>query len=113
MEEEGDDGGVEVGTAKAEWENSRRSAYTGKILYLLKVMGVLKFPVSSLDHLSYFARNTVLQEGSLLLCHESVCASCEQELLVTEEKDVFAVTQVSPADWRFALEWACTLSNTV
>lgn len=93
--EQGDVAGVEVGTAKAEWENSRRSAYTGKILYLLKVMGVLKFPVSPEDHLSEFARNTMLQKDNLILCHESVCSSCEQELLVTEEKHVLAVTQVS------------------
>ena len=58
-EEQGDFAGVEVETARAEWENGRRSACTGKVLYLLKVMGVLKFPVSPADHLSRFARNIV------------------------------------------------------
>lgn len=87
--------GKEAGTARAEWAGPTRSAFTSKMLHLLKVMGVLKFPIEPEAHLSDHALNTVLVGDSLITCHESVCSVCEKAMSVTENKPGIAVTQVS------------------
>lgn len=90
------DGGGDSGDGGSDGDGDGRTTFTGKILHLLKVTGVLKFPVNPVSHLSDAASKTVLGEGSLIPCHESVCSVCGEELLVTEHKDGVAVTQVSP-----------------
>lgn len=99
--------GKDTRSAKAEWkdgdkgkgegegeEGDGRAAFTGKVLHLLKVMGVVKFPINPYPHLSKDARSWVLERGTLLSCHESVCSACGEDLLVTEHKDAVAVPQV-------------------
>lgn len=44
----------DVGTGKAEWDagGERKTSFTQKILQLMKVIGVLRFPVNPVAHLS-------------------------------------------------------------
>lgn len=89
--------GVEIGTGRAEWGagGETRSRFVDKILYLLKVVGVLRFPVNPNLHLSDAAKHNVLREGDVIPCHENVCAKCNREYIIKDKQQVLAVTQVS------------------
>lgn len=88
--------GRDVGTGKAEWEaeGGRKTDFTAKILHLMKVIGVLRFPVDPERHLSARAREALV-EGSEIPCHESVCAECGRDYGVTQKQEGIAVRQAS------------------
>lgn len=88
--------GVDIGTGKAEWQagGSSRTKFVGKILKLIKVIGVLRFPVNPVLHLSDAARNITLSEGDVIPCNENVCAICNREYVIKRRQEAVAVTQV-------------------
>ena len=85
----------DVGTGKAEWDagGERKMTFTKKILRLMKVIGVLRFPVNPVAHLSPRA-DKPLVGGSEIPCHESVCAECGLDYDVLVPQDAIAVRQV-------------------
>lgn len=66
-----------IGLGQAAWLNDE-AGVSKKILRLLKIQGVLKFPVEAIEHLSDAARVDVVEKGSLIPCHENFCAICKE-----------------------------------
>lgn len=88
---------VDVGTGRAEWDagTERKRVFSEKIKQLMKVIGVLRFPVNPKHHLSARARE-ILVEGSEISCHENVCAECDQDYVVVKRQKAIAIRQVRP-----------------
>lgn len=102
--DESGDGGVgddaereEVGTAKVEWAagGTRQLSFVSKVMQLMKIIGVLRFPVNPTPHLSAKAKESVLVDGSVIPCQESVCPKCLKKYEFVKRKGAIAVTQVS------------------
>lgn len=86
---------VEVGTGRAEWNagGERKTSFSRKMKQLMKIIGVLRFPVNPKHHLSARARQ-ILVGGSDIPCHENVCAACLRDYVVLGRQEAIAVRQV-------------------
>lgn len=87
---------VPVGPGLADWArgDTPKATFVEKILRLVKIAGVLKFPVSPMKNVSAPARNAGLDTVRVISCHESVCARCSRDYVVKDKLDAIALRQV-------------------